>query len=164
MYEIASLRAFARLNLTKAIPDETTILNFRHMLEESDLAEDILATVNKHLARKGLLLKKGSIVDATIIAAPSSTKNADGERDPEMHQTKKGNQCHFGMKAHIGVDADSGLVHTVTTTPANESDVEQIADMLHGKEQQVWADSGSKEGSPQARPVRIGRPASYQNA
>jgi IS5 family transposase len=142
LYEIASLRAFARLSLTEAIPDETTILNFRHMLEESDLAEDILAAVNKHLARKGLLLKKGSIVDATIIAAPSSTKNADGERDPEMHQTKKGNQWHFGMKAHIGVDADSGLVHTVTTTAANESDVEQIADLLHGKEQQVWADSG----------------------
>ena len=81
-------------------------------------------------------------MDATIIAAPSSTKNADGERDPEMHQTKKGNQWHFGMKAHIAVDADSGLVHTVTTTPANEADVEQIADLLHGKEQHVWADSG----------------------
>jgi transposase, IS5 family len=89
-----------------------------------------------------LLLKRGSIVEATIIAAPSSTKNADGERDPEMHQTKKGNQWHFGMKAHIAVDADSGLVHTVTTTAANESDVEQIADLLHGKEQNVWADSG----------------------
>ncbi len=142
LYEIASLRAFAHLSLSEPIPDETTILNFRHLLEESDLAEDILAAVNKHLARKGLLLKKGSIVDATIIAAPSSTKNAEGERDPEMHQTKKGNQWHFGMKAHIGVDADSGLVHTVTTTAANESDVEQIADLLHGKERQVWADSG----------------------
>ncbi|MDP9123855.1 MAG: IS5 family transposase [Pseudomonadota bacterium] len=142
LYEIASLRAFAHLSLSEPIPDETTILNFRHLLEESDLAEDILAAVNKHLARKGLLLKKGSIVDATIIAAPSSTKNAEGERDPEMHQTKKGNQWHFGMKAHIGVDADSGLVHTVTTTAANESDVEQVADLLHGKEKQVWADSG----------------------
>jgi IS5 family transposase len=142
LYEIASLRAFARLSLSEPIPDETTILNFRHLLEENDLAEDILAAVNKLLARKGLLLKKGSIVDATIIAAPSSTKNAEGERDPDMHQTKKGNQWHFGMKAHIGVDADSGLVHTVTTTAANESDVEQIADLLHGKERQVWADSG----------------------
>ena len=85
-----------------------------------------------------------SIVDATIIAAPSSTKNAEGERDPEMHQTKKGNQWYFGMKAHIGVDADSGLVHTVTTTAANESDVDRIADLLHGKEEQVWADSGSE--------------------
>jgi len=142
LYEIASLRNFAGLKLSEAIPDETTILNFRHMLEEYDLAEDILKQVNAHLSRKGLLLKKGSIVDATIIAAPSSTKNEQGERDPEMHQTKKGNQWHFGMKAHIGVDADSGLVHTVTTTAANEADVEQVADLLHGKETQVWADSG----------------------
>ncbi len=117
LYEIASLRAFAQLSLGEAIPDETTILNFRHLLEANDLAEDILKAVNAHLAKKGLLLKRGSIVDATIIAAPSSTKNQQGERDPEMHQTKKGNQWHFGMKAHIAVDADSGLVHTVTTTP-----------------------------------------------
>ena len=142
LYEIASLRAFARLSLGQPIPDETTILNFRHLLEENDLAEDIFAAVNKHLQRKGLLLRKGSIVDATIIAAPSSTKNAQGERDPEMHQTKKGNQWHFGMKAHIAVDAHSGLVHTVTTTAANEADVEQVVDLLHGKEQHVWADSG----------------------
>ena len=142
LYEIASLRTFAHLKLTEAIPDETTILNFRHMLEANDLAEEILKVVNALLARKGLLLKRGSIVDATIIAAPSSTKNADGERDPEMHQTKKGNQWFFGMKAHIGVDAESGLVHSVTTTAANEADVEQVADLLHGKEEQVWADSG----------------------
>jgi len=142
LYEIASLRNFAGLKLSEPIPDETTILNFRHMLEEYDLAEDILKQVNALLARKGLLLKRGSIVDATIIAAPSSTKNADGARDPEMHQTKKGNQWHFGMKAHIGVDADSGLVHTVTTTAANVADVQQVADLLHGKEEQVWADSG----------------------
>ena len=141
LYEIASLRTFAGLGL-EAIPDESTILNFRHLLEASDLAEDIFKQVNAHLARKGLLLKRGSIVDATIIAAPSSTKNSTGERDPEMHQTKKGNQWHFGMKAHIGVDADSGLVHTVTTTAANEADVEQVTDLLHGKEDEVWADSG----------------------
>lgn len=142
LYEIVSLRNFAGLNLSEPIPDETTILNFRHMLEEYDLAEDILKQVNAHLARKGLLLKRGSIVDATIIAAPSSTKNAEGQRDPEMHQTKKGNEWHFGMKAHIGVDADSGLVHTVTTTAANEADVEQVAQMLHGNKEHVWADSG----------------------
>jgi IS5 family transposase len=142
LYEIASLRSFARLSLNEPIPDETTILNFRHLLEEGDLAADILKAVNAHLARKGLLLKRGSIVDATIIAAPSSTKNAEGERDPEMHQAKKGEQWYFGMKAHIGVDADSGLVHTVTTTAANESDVEQVADLLHGKEEHVWGDSG----------------------
>jgi len=142
LYEIASLRAFGRLSLGEPIPDETTILNFRHLL-----AEDILKTVNAHLTKKGLLLKRGSIVDATIIAAPSSTKNAEGERDPEMHQAKKGNQWYFGMKAHIAVDADSGLVHTVTTTAANEADIEQIADLLHGKEQHVWADSGYR-GAP----------------
>jgi IS5 family transposase len=147
LYEIASLRSFAHLSLNEPIPDETTILNFRHLLEANDLAEDILKVVNALLARKGLLLKRGSIVDATIIAAPSSTKNAEGERDPEMHQTKKGNQWFFGMKAHIGVDADSGLVHTVTTTAANEADVEQVGDLLHGKEEQVWADSGYR-GAP----------------
>lgn len=141
LYEITSLRAFAGLGM-ESIPDETTILNFRHLLEASDLAEDIFKQVNAHLASKGLLLKRGSIVDASIIAAPSSTKNESGERDPEMHQTKKGNQWHFGMKAHIGVDADSGLVHTVTTTAANEADVEQVSDLLHGKEDTVWADSG----------------------
>src|SRR5512135_1335089 len=142
LYEITPMRGFAGLSLTKPIPDETTILNFRHLLEEYELAPEILRRVNAYLSRKGLMLKRGSIVDATIIAAPSSTKNAEGERDPEMHQTKKGNQWHFGMKAHIGVDADSGLVHTVTTTPANEADVEQVADLLHGKEEHVWADSG----------------------
>ena len=142
LYEIAPMRQFARLTLTKPIPDETTILNFRRLLEENELAPEILSRVNGYLSRKGLLLKRGSIVDATIIAAPSSTKNADGERDPEMHQTKKGNQWHFGMKAHIGVDADSGLVHTVSTTPANEADVEVVDELLHGKESVVHADAG----------------------
>jgi len=146
-YEIASLRSFAGFKLSEPIPDETTFLNFRHLLEEYDLAEDILKQVNGHLARKGLLLKRGSIVDATIIAAPSSTKNTEGKRDPEMHQTKKGEQWHFGMKAHIGVDADSGLVHTVTTTAAHEADVAQVADLLHGKEEDVYADSGYR-GAP----------------
>ena len=151
LYEIASLRSFARLSLNEPIPDETTILNFRHLLEANDLADDILRAINALLARKGLLLKQGSIVDATIIAAPSSTKNAQGARDPEMHQTKKGNQWFFGMKAHIGVDAQSGLVHTVTTTAANEADVNQVADLLHGKEEQVWADSGYR-GAPSRVP------------
>src|SRR5271170_3225908 len=142
LYENTPVRAFAHLTLTEPIPDETTILNFRHLLEENELAPEILGRVNAYLARKGLLLKRGSIVDATIIEAPSSTKNEKGERDPEMHQTKKGNQWHFGMKAHIGVDADSGLVHTVTTTPANEADVEQVDELLHGREQVVHADAG----------------------
>ena len=142
LYEIAPVRQFAHLSLTRAIPDETTILNFRHILETNDLAPKLLQCVNGHLCDRGLLLKRGTMVDATIIAAPSSTKNADNERDPEMHQTKKGNQWYFGMKAHIGVDVDSGLVHTVTTTPANESDVAQVADLLHGKEEVVHGDAG----------------------
>jgi IS5 family transposase len=142
LYEIASMRQFARLTLTKPIPDETTIFNFRRLLEENELAPEILTRVNRYLSRKGLLLRQGSIVDATIIAAPSSTKNSDGERDPEMHQTKKGNQWHFGMKAHIGADAESGLVHTVVTTPANEADVEVVDELLHGKEEVVYADAG----------------------
>jgi IS5 family transposase len=141
LYEIASLRTFAELDLA-AIPDETTILNFRHLLEANDLAEDILKTGNAHLARKGLLLKSGTVGDATLIAAPSSTKNSSGERDPEMHQTKKGNQWHFGMKAHIGVDADSGLVHTVVGTAANVNDVTQAHALVHGAETDVFADSG----------------------
>lgn len=142
LYEIASMRQFAGLSLTKPIPDETTILNFRRLLETYELGADILSRVNGYLSRKGLMLKRGTIVDATIIAAPSSTKNAEGERDPEMHQTKKGEQWYFGMKAHIGVDVDSGLVHTVTTTPANEADVNEAQNLLHGKESVVYADAG----------------------
>jgi len=142
LYEIASMRQFAGLSLTKPIPDETTILNFRRLLEKYELAAEMLSRVNGYLTRKGLMLKRGTIVDATIIAAPSSTKNAEGERDPEMHQTKKGEQWYFGMKAHIGVDMDSGLVHTVTTTPANEADVSEAEYLLHGKEQVVHADAG----------------------
>ena len=142
LYEIASMRQFAGLSLTKPIPDETTILNFRRLLETYELGGEILSRVNAYLSRKGLMLKRGTIVDATIIAAPSSTKNAEGERDPEMHQTKKGNQWHFGMKAHIGVDMDSGLVHTVTTTAANEADVNEAEYLLHGKETVVYADAG----------------------
>ncbi len=155
LYEIAPVRQFAHLSLTRAIPDETTILNFRHILEANDLAPKLLQCVNGHLCDRGLLLKRGTMVDATIIAAPSSTKNADNERDPEMHQTKKGNQWHFGMKAHIGVDVDSGLVHTVTTTPANESDVAQVADLLHGKEEVVHADAGYTGAEKRVKRKRI---------
>ena len=153
LYEITPMRVFARLSLTEPIPDETTILNFRRLLEKNELAPEILTRVNAYLTRKGLMLKRGSIVDATIIAAPSSTKNAEGKRDPEMRQTKKGNQWHFGMKAHIGVDADSGFVHTVTTTSANEPDVEEVRFLLHGKEEVVHADAGyaGAEGASIAR-------------
>jgi len=142
LYDSASMRAFAKLSLNGAIPDETTILNFRRLLEVNELAPEILARVNAYLTRNKLMFKQGTIVDATIIPAPSSTKNAEGERDPEMHQTKKGNQWYFGMKAHIGVDSKSGLVHTVVTTPANEADIEVVDELLHGKERTVHADSG----------------------
>jgi len=142
LYEIAPLRQFAQLTLIGAIPDETTLLNFRHLLEANALAPKLFAAVNADLTRKGLLLRQGTIVDATIIAAPSSTKNKAKQRDPEMHQTKKGNQWYFGMKAHIGVDAESGLVHTVTTTAANAADVTEIEALLHGKEKSVHADAG----------------------
>jgi IS5 family transposase len=124
------------------MPDETTILRFRHLLEEHNLSIQLLATINATLIAKGLMLKTGTVVDATLIAAPSSTKNSTGERDPEMHQTKKGNQWHFGMKAHIGVDADSGLVHNVIDTAANVNDVTQGHRLLHGEEVVVFADAG----------------------
>ena len=141
LYEITPLRQFAHVRMS-AIPDESTLLNFRHLLERHDLAPKILEAVNADLSRKGLLLRRGTMVDATIIAAPSSTKNAEKARDPEMHQTKKGNQWHFGMKAHIGVDVESGLVHTVTTTAANAADVTQTEHLLHGSEEVVFADAG----------------------
>ena len=136
----ASLRAWMPGSMR--LPDETTILRFRHLLEENNLSIQLLATINATLATKGLMLTIGTVVDATLIAAPSSTKNSSGERDPEMHQTKKGNQWHFGMKAHIGVDADSGLVHTVIGTPANVNDVTQGHGLLHGEEAAVFADAG----------------------
>ena len=142
LYEIVPLRQFAGLAMTDALPDETTILNFRRLLETHDLAAQMFAAVNAHLHARGLTLQKGTIVDATIIHAPSSTKNREGKRDPEMHQTRKGNQWYFGMKAHIGVDADSGLVHTVTTTPANVADVTQAEHLLHGKETYLHGDAG----------------------
>jgi IS5 family transposase len=124
------------------MPDESTILRFRHLLERNNLSLQIMATINATLAAKGLMLRTGTVVDATIIAAPSSTKNSSGERDPEMHQAKKGNQWHFGMKAHIGVDADSGLVHSVVGTAANVNDVTQGHGLLHGEETVVFADAG----------------------
>ncbi|OBU47860.1 MULTISPECIES: IS5 family transposase [Stenotrophomonas] len=142
LHEIASMRLFARLSGLDAIPDETTILNFRRLLEKHGLAAKMLEAVNAHLARKGQSLRAGTIVDATIIHAPSSTKNADKARDRQMHQTRKGNQWYFGMKAHIGVDEFSGLVHHVTCTAANVGDVTVTHELLHGKEDCVFGDSG----------------------
>lgn len=143
LHDTPLYREFARLDAGMArMPDETTILRFRHLLEEHNLSIQLLATINATLIAKGLMLKTGTVVDATLIAAPTSTKNSTGERDPEMHQTKKGNQWHFGMKAHIGVDADSGLVHTVIGTAANVNDVTQGHGLLHGEEVVVFADAG----------------------
>ena len=142
LYEIVPMRQFAQLPLTGALPDETTVLNFRRLLEAHQLAPKLLEAVNAHLTEKGLLLRRGTIVDATIIAAAPSTKNKDKARDPEMHQTRKGNQWYFGMKAHIGVDGDSGLVHTVVSTAANAADVSQVEHLLHGEEKTVPGDAG----------------------
>ena len=147
LHERPLYRRFVGLDGAARLPDESTILRFRHLLEAHNLSLQILATVNATLAAKGLLLKSGTVVDATLIAAPSSTKNSSGERDPEMHQTKKGNQWHFGMKAHIGVDAQSGLVHTVIGTAANVNDVTQGHALLHGEEQVVFADAGYQGAS-----------------
>ena len=129
LYETTILRQFAGLGLERT-PDETTILNFRRLLERRNLTAGILGVINDYLGDRGLLLRQGTIVDGTIIHAPSSTKNKEGKRDPEMHQTKKGNQYFFGMKAHIGVDADSGLVHSVVGTAANVADVTQDDQLL----------------------------------
>jgi IS5 family transposase len=142
LHERPLYRRFVGLEGAARLPDETTILRFRHLLEKHKLAPQVLATINAGLAQQGLMLKTGTVVDATIIAAPSSTKNKDGERDPEMHQTKKGNQWHFGMKAHIGVDAESGLVHTVIGTAANVNDVTQAGALLHGQETVAFGDAG----------------------
>lgn len=141
-YDVPLFQQFARLDLgSSRLSDDSTILRFRDLLEEHQLSQ-LLATVNATLQANGLLLKSGIVVDATLIAAPSSTKKSSGERGPEMHQTQKGNQWHFGMKAHIGLDADSGLVHTVAGTAANVKDVTQAHRLVHGQETNVFADAG----------------------
>ncbi len=142
LHDIALFREFAGLSWDTALPDETTILRFRRLLEEHKLAPQILAVVNDLLQGKGLMLRAGTVVDATLISAPSSTKNASGERDPEMKQSQKGKQWYFGMKAHIGVDADSGLVHTVRGTAGSVNDVVEANALLHGEETQAWGDAG----------------------
>src|SRR6266567_1411764 len=143
LYDSAALRRFVGIDLGRApAPDETTILNFRHLLEQHDLCGQMLDTVNLYLASRGIRITTGTIVDATILHAPSSTKNEKKERDPDMHQTKKGNQWYFGMKAHIGADDQSGLVHTVVSTAANVSDISQAAALLQVNETRIGADAG----------------------
>ena len=143
LYDSQALRGFAGIDLMVAsVPDATTIMNFRHWLEQHELSQVLFAEVSAMLEERGLLMRQGTIVDATIIAAPPSTKNKSKARDPEMHQTRKGNQWHFGMKAHIGVDVASGVVHSVVGTAANEADINQTAALLHGQESDVFADAG----------------------
>ena len=143
LHEVPLYREFAGLqSWIEPLPDESTILRFRHTLEEHKLADKMLATVNDILRGKGLMMRSGTVVDATLIAAPSSTKNSSGERDPEMHQTKKGNQWYFGGKSHIGVDAASGLVHTAKFTAANAADVTEANSLLHGEEVRAFGDAG----------------------
>ncbi len=165
LYESPVLQRFVGVDLGAApAPDETTICRFRHLLEKHDLCGMMLDAVNIHLEAKGIKIATGTIVDATIIHAPSSTKNASGERDPEMHQTKKGDQWYFGLKAHIGVDAKEGTVHSVVTTAANVSDSRVLPELLHGEERKVWGDGGYqgqteaiREAAPKAQDMTCRR-------
>lgn len=143
LYDSQAIRRFVGIDLGRqSAPDATTLLKFRHLLEERQLTAAIFSAINAHLAEQGLFMRAGTIVDATLIAAAPSTKNREGKRDSEMHQAKKGNQWHFGMKAHIGVDANSGLVHTMVGTAANVSDITQAQALLHGDETDVFGDAG----------------------
>jgi IS5 family transposase len=143
LYDSQALRDFVGIDLSReSVPDATTLLKFRRLLEDHDLTVKLFDGINADLTERGLLLREGTMVDATIIAAPPSTKNKDKARDPEMHQTKKGNEWHFGMKAHIGADADSGLVHSLHATSANDSDVAHTHEVLHGQEMKAFLDAG----------------------
>lgn len=159
LYDSVTMRAFAGIDLgQEAAPDETTVCKFRHLLERHKLGKQLLKTVNEYLARNGIKISNGTIVDATIISAPSSTKNKKGERDPEMHQTAKGKQWYFGMKAHVGVDSRNKLIHTILASAANISDSLALPHLLHGKETCVWGDQAYqghtetiREAAPHAR-------------
>lgn len=143
LYDSVAMRAFVGIDLgAEGAPDETTVCKFRHLLERHKLGKVLLTAVNDHLHRSGIKIAKGTIVDATIIGAPSSTKNKDGERDPEMHQTAKGQQWYFGMKAHVGVDSKTKLIHTVLASAANVQDRDALPYLLHGAETRVWGDQG----------------------
>src|SRR6266446_1961739 len=170
LYESAALRRFVGVDLGIApAPDETTICRFRHLLEKHDLGGLMLEAVNVHLESRGIRITTGTIVDATIIHAPSSTKNRSGERDPEMHQTRKGKQWYFGLKAHIGVDSKQGHVHSVCTSAASVADKHMLPDLLHGEERKVWGDGGYqgqgeaiRQAAPQAQDM-TSRRVRYKN-
>jgi transposase, IS5 family len=143
LYDSVAMRSFAGIDLgAEAAPDETTVCKFRHLLERNKLGKTLLKAVNQYLRENGIKIANGTIVDATIIGAPSSTKNKDGKRDPEMHQARKGQQWYFGMKAHVGVDSKSKLIHTILVSAANVSDVDALPHLLHGHETRVWGDQG----------------------
>jgi IS5 family transposase len=152
LYDSRALRAFVGIDLGREpVPDESTVMRFRHLLEEHRLGREIFEAVGRVLQQRGLRLSRGTIVDATIIAAPSSTKNAEGERDPQMHQTKKGKQWYFGMKVHVGVDSRSKVIHSVVTTPANTADCKVLGDLLHGQERRVYGDQAYKSQGERIR-------------
>lgn len=143
IYDSQAIRGFVGIDLAReSAPDATTLLKFRRLLERHGLTQRIFAAINAHLAEQGLMLREGTVVDATLIAAPPSTKNREKRRDPQMHQTKKGNQWYFGMKAHVGADAHMGLVHSLKATAANRADVTEANALLHGEEQEIFADAG----------------------
>ena len=162
LYDSQALQHFARIDLSaEGVPDATTLLKFRRLLEAHDLCKGLFEAINTDLAARGLLLREGTLVDATLIAAPSSTKNQEKQRDPEMRQTRKGNQWYFGMKAHIGADRDSKLVHPVVVTAANVADVTKTVELLHGQEQQVHADAGYTGVEKRAEIVALERPIDW---
>lgn len=157
LYDSESMRRFAGIELSKdAVPDSTTILRFRHLLEEHDLMKGLFQEVTLHLERNGLIVREGTIVDATIINAPTSTKNKENKRDPEMHQVKKGNEWYFGMKAHIGTETSCGLVHSIVCTPANINDGKMLSELLHGEEHIIYGDSAYQSQERKERYESLG--------
>ena len=165
LYDSQALQGFALIDLAaEGVPDATTLLKFRRLLETHDLCRGLFAAINADLTARGLLLREGTLVDATLIAAPPSTKNQAKQRDPEMHQTRKGNQWYFGMKAHIGADRDSKLVHTVVVTAANVADITKTSELLHGQEQQVHADAGYTGVEKRTEIVALERKIDWQIA
>ena len=165
LYDSQALQGFARIDLAaEGVPDATTLLKFRRLLETHNLCQGLFSAINADLTARGLLLREGTLVDATLIAAPPSTKNQEKKRDPEMHQTRKGNQWYFGMKAHIGADRDSKLVHTVVVTAANVADITKTSELLHGEEKQVHVDAGYIGVEKRAEIVALERKIDWQIA
>jgi IS5 family transposase len=154
LYDSMAMRGFVGIDLgVEAAPDETTVCKFRHLLERHKLGKTLLKAVNQYLRENGIKIANGTIVDASIISAPSSTKNKDGERDPEMHQVAKGQQWYFGMKMHVGVDSKSKLIHTILASPANVADALALPHLLHGKETRVWGDQAYRGQADAMRAV-----------